>query len=337
MKVMSNHWVKRLSYARTGIIRLALPAALMLLTVTACRPKSTVNGAPPPQSPTATAIPILSLAPTSTIRSVPRQEKTISVMPTRRPQATPTSLPTPIVNQYLIISYAQGPITFEDPIIKAVKGTAVPVVQCAERLPDDDLFTIVTQDFSISRDFIPGDLVTLSDHLPHSVALGYPTEVRGVILQPLVDMIDDMLSADLQPQVLSGYRSYTAQAIAWNKWNTLYPDRAAIISAPPGHSEHQLGTVIDFGSPELPGIVGQPGIQFHTYFSKTSEGQWLAENAHKYGFTLSYSLEAFETTGFYYEPWHYRYVGESMARQLRDQNMTLTEHQLANKPLPCVP
>jgi D-alanyl-D-alanine carboxypeptidase len=150
-------------------------------------------------------------------------------------------------------------------------------------------------------------------------------------------MIGDMEAAGLQPQVISGYRSYAAQAIAWAKWNESHPDTAAIVSAPPGHSEHQLGTTVDFGSPELPEIVGEEDIQFHTYFYKTSEGEWLLEHAHEYGFTLSYSREAFELTGLYYEPWHYRYVGRELATHLHDAGTTLTAYLLEQNPNPCLP
>ncbi len=216
-------------------------------------------------------------------------------------------------------------------------ATAEPPVPCDERLYTANLFTVVTLEHGLSRDFEPDDLVPLADHLPTNVTMGYPTMIRRVIVEPLTRMINDMIDAGLRPQVLSGYRSYAAQAIAWNKWNELYPEHASIISAPPGYSEHQMGTVIDFGSPELPGVVGQPEIQFHTYFYKTSEGQWLKEHAHEYGFTMSYTLEAFETTGFYYEPWHFRYVGEEMAARLREQNLTFTEYQLANEGPPCLP
>jgi D-alanyl-D-alanine carboxypeptidase len=204
-------------------------------------------------------------------------------------------------------------------------------------MPDPDLFTIISKEYGISKEYAPDDLVPLEDHLPYSVTVGYPNEVREIILQPLVEMINDMLEEGLQPWILSGYRSYAAQAISWDKWNRLYPETAAIVSAQPGHSEHQLGTVIDFGSPELRGIVGQPDVEFHTYFYKTSEGLWLAENAHTYGFTMSFTKESFETTGFYYEPWHFRYVGKEMAQLLRDQNLTLTEYKLANEPPPCTP
>ena len=210
-------------------------------------------------------------------------------------------------------------------------------VLCSERIPDDGLLTVVTLTYGLSRDFEPAGLVGLSGYLPNDVTLGYPTELRRVAVTPLVNMITDMQAAGLKPVLISGYRSYSAQAIARQKWLEKEPDRANILSAPPGFSEHQLGTVVDFGSPELAEIVGQDDIEFHTWFYKTSEGIWLLENAHKYGFTLSYPFEAFETTGFFYEPWHFRYVGVEMATQLREAGISLTEHQLATEPPPCIP
>jgi D-alanyl-D-alanine carboxypeptidase len=216
-------------------------------------------------------------------------------------------------------------------------ATATPIDLCSLRLPNDDLFTLVTQTYNLSRNYAPQDLVLLTDYLPMDVTLGYPTEIREIALQPLLTMLNDMKAAGLQPQILSGYRSYSAQSIAWDKWNREEPERASILSARPGHSEHQLGTVVDFGSPSLPEIVGQPDIEFHTYFFKTPEGIWLLENAHRYGFTLSCTREASEITGFYYEPWHYRFVGPDMAAQLKEVGLTLTEYQLATQPEPCIP
>ncbi len=137
-----------------------------------------------------------------------------------------------------------------------------------------------------------------------------------------------MTAADLRPTIISGYRSYDQQYIAWSKWTTEVPERASLLSAPPGASEHQLGTTLDFGSPELDN-------EFHTYFYQTAEGAWLVENAHLYGFTLSYPREATEITQFYYEPWHYRYVGIELATQLHAAGLSLTEWQLANLPVPC--
>jgi LAS superfamily LD-carboxypeptidase LdcB len=210
-------------------------------------------------------------------------------------------------------------------------------IPCGQRIPDNGLLTVVTLTYGLSRDYEPPGLVDLSGYLSSDVTLGYPTQLRRVVINPLVAMITDMQAAGLKPVIISGYRSYSAQAIARQKWLEKEPDRANILSAPPGYSEHQLGTVVDFGSPELAEIVGQEVIEFHTYFYKTSEGIWLLENAHKYGFTLSYPFEAFEITGFFYEPWHFRYVVVNMATHLHEAGISLTEHQLSEEPPPCIP
>ena len=338
-RMMFINWSRLSSQGQALAKRFALPVLLLLLTI-GCRPQRPIQETPaatfrsnsPAEAATQEMPPTPQTKPSSIL------DKAVVPTPTLHPQATPLNLPTEAAVQLAVVSYDEESLpTYVDPQIVETMATAVSPVKCDERLPGFDLLAVVTKDYGLSKESIPDDLVALAGHVPYSVTLGYPSEVRQVMLQPLVEMISDMLAEGLFPQVLSGYRSYAAQAISWNKWNTLYPERAAIISALPGHSEHQLGTVIDFGSPELPGLVGQPGIQFHTYFYKTSEGAWLAENAHKYGFSLSFTEEAFDITGFYYEPWHFRYVGETMAAQLREQGLTLTEYQLANEPPPCTP
>lgn len=215
--------------------------------------------------------------------------------------------------------------------------TATKAAVCQERNFDGNLLTIVTRDFGLAKDYIPDDLVEIGGHLPVTVTLGYDTWVREPVLEPLRQLITAMIEEELAPKVISGYRSYPAQAIAWQKWLEREPERAAIISAPPGFSEHQLGTTIDFGSYDLESLVGQEGIEFHTYFYQTPEGVWLAENAHRYGFTLSYPREAQDLTGFYYEPWHYRFVGIELATFLYDSKSFLTEFLLASSPQPCLP
>ena len=265
---------------------------------------------PTATAPLATHPPLVSTGrpPTATVSPTGAPPAALTPPPSVTPTATVTPSPTPDRN-----------------------------VLCSRRIPDKGLLTVVTLTYGLSREYVPAGLVGLSGYLPNEVTLGYPTELRRVAVTPLVTMIADMQAAGLQPVIISGYRSYSAQAIARQKWLEKEPDRANILSAPPGFSEHQLGTVVDFGSPELADIVGQADIEFHTWFYKTSEGIWLLENAHKYGFTLSYPFEAFEITGFFYEPWHYRYVGVEMATHLHEVGISLTEHQLANEPPPCIP
>jgi len=287
-------------------------------------------------------------APTTATDSL-AAEALAATAPPIRPPVVSTGLPATAPTHAATATITPAAPTAVPTIPPTVEPTTVPTpttepsptpdrdIPCSQRIPDDGLLTMVTLTYGLSRDYEPRGLVGLSGYLPNDVTLGYPTELRRIVVNPLVEMITDMQAAGLRPTIISGYRSYSAQAIAREKWLEKEPDRANILSAPPGHSEHQLGTVVDFGSPELPDIVGQEDIEFHTWFDKTSEGIWLLENAHRYGFTLSYPFEAFETTGFFYEPWHFRYVGEEMATYLHDAGTSLTEHQLATEPPPCIP
>lgn len=256
------------------------------------------------------------------------------------PPTIPSSTPLPNTPTPVPATQTASPTNTAEPTSTATatpSPTATPVGLCGQRNPTDaDLGLAVTQDFGISRDFEPPDLVPLADYLPMSVTLGYPSEIREVAVEPLLQMILTMQAEGLEPWILSGYRSYAAQAIAWDKWYTKYPDRAYQLSAPPGHSEHQLGTAVDFGTPELAEIVG-PDFEFHTYFYKTGVGQWLADHAHEYGFTLSFPVDGLETTGFYYEPWHYRYVGVELATAIKTAETSLIKFQLETHGDPCVP
>lgn len=72
-------------------------------------------------------------------------------------------------------------------------------------------------------------------------------------------------------------------------------------SAKPGHSQHHLGTAVDINSVD-------------NSFAYTKEAAWLAENAGKYGFSLSFPKGQEEITGYAYEPWHFRYIGKDAVK-----------------------
>jgi D-alanyl-D-alanine carboxypeptidase len=273
---------------------------------------------------------------TATIQTVPTSSVTHGATATepisepKAAQGSAPSTPTPVSTS------TQEPTPTET-ATATVKPSPTRAGSCRDRVPSDDLQTLVTSEYAISAEYVPGDLIEIPDYLPVRVTLGYNTQLRQEAISPLVRMITDMESEGLSPQIISGYRSYIAQSISWQKWLELEPERASIISVPPGHSEHQLGTTIDFGSPELATLVGDEDIEFHTYFYKTSEGEWLENHAHEYGFTLSYPLEAFEITGFYYEPWHYRYIGVDLATELKVNGISFTQYLLESYPPPCDP
>lgn len=237
------------------------------------------------------------------------------------PPPPPTSIPpthTPIPTATLLPTSTPSP-------------TPTPLALCSQRvISEDDLLVFVTRDYPLSASFLPTDLVPLINHFSSNVTLNKPTQLRQITIEPLKTMIADMQAIGLKPTILSAHRSFAQQAVAQNSWQQEYPDRADFLSAPPGTSEHQLGTTVDFGSPEN-------NNQFHTNFYRTSEGAWLLQNAHNYGFTLSYPANALEITQFYFEPWHYRYIGRDLATELYNSSTSLTEYQVANFPPPCLP
>lgn len=290
-----------------------------------------VNCAPQTVSPlieTAGVVTIqAAVLPSLTPSAVPTTPPTSTPWPTLAPPATATNIPT------------STPTSTPPPTLTpTITPTITPAPICTERMPSlDDLWVVVTYQYGLSQAFAPQDLVLITDHFEVDVTKGYPSEVRQIILDPLKALISAMQEANLEPQIISGYRSYSAQNVAYTKWLKEEPERATMLSARPGHSEHQLGTTVDFGSPNLHEYVegADETIEFHTYFYKTPEGQWLLDNAHLYGFTLSYPREAQELTGFYYEPWHYRYVGVEMATFLKENNLYFTAFQLASAPPPC--
>lgn len=297
----------------TGCGKPVLPAAAQVnhnltqtatAAVAAALPSITPSPVPATSTATPTAPPTQTATATST--ATPTQTATATATPTLT--STPTLIPSPTATP---------------------TQTATPISNCSERNPTDDLLTLVTRDFALSRQYKPSDLVPLYPIFSTRVTLGFDTYVRQALVEPLQALIDDMHSAELNPTIISGYRSYSVQALAWDKWQKEVGERAEQLSAPPGTSEHQLGTTVDFGSPDL-------NNKFHTMFSQTGEGEWLLENAHRYGFTLSYPRHSQEITKFFYEPWHYRYVGVELATELYDSQTFLTEWQLETMPPPCL-
>ncbi len=122
-------------------------------------------------------------------------------------------------------------------------------------------------------------------------------------------MIKDAASDNIDLKVVSAYRSFDHQNALKGQYTTTYGTGANAFSADQGYSEHQLGTTLDITDPETGGT--------YTSFADTEAYQWLLNNAYKHGFILSYP----ENNDYYiFEPWHWRFVGEQLARDLHREN-----------------
>ncbi len=177
----------------------------------------------------------------------------------------------------------------------------------------------VDKDHALPTDYVPPGLTTIPVAY---LAPGFGGELRQEAVDALVSMLDDAAAAGHDIRARSAYRSYAEQESTFDYWVGVYGfDEAVRISAMPGHSEHQLGTTADLTSPAV-------GWGLHESFGPTPEGQWLAANAHDYGFALSYPASAEATTGYSYEPWHFRYLGASEAQAWNASGLTLNQYLL---------
>lgn len=124
-----------------------------------------------------------------------------------------------------------------------------------------------------------------------------------------IDHMEDLLKAadkdDIDLKIISAYRSFDEQNSLKGQFTQIYGEGANAFSADQGFSEHQLGTTLDLTTPEIGGTFES--------FAQTEAYEWLLDNAYKYGFILSYP----EDNSFYiFEPWHWRFVGTDLARDL---------------------
>jgi D-alanyl-D-alanine carboxypeptidase len=117
---------------------------------------------------------------------------------------------------------------------------------------------------------------------------------------------------------VSGYRSYAKQTNIYNrKLRQVHKDvaKAQEYVAPPGASEHHLGLAMDIGQRNKNNL--------NEAFRNTTGGIWVKENCWRFGFILRYGEEWEEITGYKYEPWHFRYVGKDLAKEITEANVPL--------------
>jgi D-alanyl-D-alanine carboxypeptidase len=178
------------------------------------------------------------------------------------------------------------------------------------------ILTPVDKQHRIARDCVLGSLVSL----PAAYASGGDQQLIGEAATAFEKLADDAQKAGFTLVAVSAYRSYDTQVATYQYWvNTLGAEEAARSSAIPGHSEHQLGTTLDISSPGV-------GYDLVADFGSTPEGKWLAQHAASYGFVMSYPDGKEAITGYEYEPWHFRYLGVSVAQAAIASGKTLNQY-----------
>ena len=217
----------------------------------------------------------------------------------------------------------------------AVVAVAPSPVEAIGRLPKCRLADIMTvpRDYGswsttlvdwllrVEKNYVPPDLVPVTD-----AGIAGGGLIRNVTIKDLGAMARAAARNGTPIGVWSPYRSYQEQVQIFTGYSNQFGFEDAITySHRPGHSEHQLGLAIDFmsaggGNP----LIGD--------WVTTPAGAWMAENAWKFGWVMSYPIENpggplwSDKICFTYEPWHYRYLGRRVAKLVHDSGLTIREY-----------
>ena len=173
----------------------------------------------------------------------------------------------------------------------------------------DDLLVLVNKQYKLPSSYAPKDLVKASKS---GIRRGENYYLRSIVIPDLTRMITDAKSEGVDLSIVSGYRSYQTQIDTYNYWLKMNNGNTNLVdtfSARAGHSQHQLGTAIDFSTNEIRDKLGDE-------FSNTKASKWLSQNAYKYGFVISYPKGYENITGYKHESWHYRYIGVENAQNM---------------------
>ncbi|MEA2623639.1 MAG: zinc D-Ala-D-Ala carboxypeptidase [Chloroflexota bacterium] len=136
--------------------------------------------------------------------------------------------------------------------------------------------------------------------------------VRPVVIDDLRAMARAARRSGAAIAVQSAFRSYQYQATVFQGYVDQYGYQAARrMSARPGHSEHQLGTTMDFRSANSTRLPWN-----YADWAATAAGAWMKHHAWQYGFAMSYPRGKSAISCYVYEPWHYRYFGRSVAARI---------------------
>lgn len=188
----------------------------------------------------------------------------------------------------------------------------IPATAALENQP---AIPLVNKNHALAPDYVPADLVTVSATVP-----GISCDQLSAPAAAAFELLSSTAASEGYTILLrSGYRSYDTQKRLFDSYVSKDGQYVAEqYSAPPGCSEHQLGLAADVTSPAVNNKLEQS-------FGSTPEGIWLAENAHRFGFIIRYMDGKQDITGYIYEPWHIRYVGNEAALEIYQSGLTLEE------------
>ena len=182
----------------------------------------------------------------------------------------------------------------------------------------EDILVLVNKERNLPSDYIPKDLVVpnVQFSFKEDIPKRYLRKEAAIALEKLFKKAE---KDDIVLYAVSGYRSYIRQkSLFYYEANKIGEEKAILLVAFPGQSEHQTGLAMDVSSQSI-------NFKLRESFEDTLEGKWLKDNAHKSGFIIRYKKDTTDITGYSYEPWHIRYVGKDVAAEIYEKDIVLEE------------
>ena len=214
---------------------------------------------------------------------------------------------------YIKKEYKSSKVDYEDVIVKVNTKTNYDFyTHTTETDMNKEYGILVNKYYSLPDKYAPDDIVSMSN------SYAYPNNnIRSKVYEDFKEMSKVAKDEGIILIVNSSYRSYESQKGIYEEYadkkGQEYADR---IAARPNYSEHQTGLALDIFSPGY-------GMK---NFEQSEAFKWLFKNSYKYGFILRYPKEKENITGYSYEPWHYRYLGKSLAKKVFDSNLSFEEY-----------
>lgn len=181
------------------------------------------------------------------------------------------------------------------------------------------LSVLVNKRHGLGSGYVPNNLVTIEDKYAFQGRQGVQLVKEAydafVALNAALESETDMTPLSIS----TAYRSYGFQSTLYNNYVASDGKEAAdTYSARPGFSEHQTGLAMDLAA---------EGKNLDA-FGETKQAKWVAQNAARFGFIIRFPDGKDRITGYQYESWHIRYVGD-MAQSITDSGLTFDEYFFA--------
>lgn len=184
-----------------------------------------------------------------------------------------------------------------------------------DHLNNESVLMLVNKSHALSENYVPRDLVKVKVNFYKS-ASDQEKMLNKEAAKALEELFKSAHKDGIELYGLSGYRSFSTQQSLYVKACLEKGKKKADKQvAKGGFSEHQTGLAMDVTNKN-----------YSPSFEITKEGKWLYKNCYKSGFILRYPLNKQSITGYNYEPWHIRYVGITVAKEIFSKNIVLEEY-----------